>query len=273
MAARFPIDIEYLVFTVNQGRYGIPCSDVVSVMDMPACTTVPHMPADTRGVIPFRESNIPLVDLRICFGAQARMEETEALVTTMGLRKQDHVNWLNKLKDEVYNDKPITVQTDHHKCAFGKWFDQFQSDNINLAAYVHRFDKPHQEIHRVAIEANELIRNDQSKQARELIQRTETGVLLRLIELFDGVAEQVRKYLLEYAIILQAGGELFAVAVDDINFFSRLTHIEHPLPAGSATHDSGFVQALGRYREDEEGSVVEKDVLLLDMSMISLQAV
>ena len=270
MNTRFPKDAEYLVFTVNQGRYGILYSDVVSVMDMPECTLVPHMPTDVRGVIPFRGGNVPLFDLRVCFGDQARGAETEELVNTMALRKQDHINWLNKLKDEIHGDKPITVQTDPHKCAFGKWYDQFQSDNLNLSAYMRRFDTPHKEIHRVAVDAEAMINSGQSQQARALVERTETGVLQRLLELFDGIAEQVRKYLLEYAIILQVGGEVFAMAVDDINFFSRLNQIEYPLPTSSASHDSDLVQALGRYRE--EGSSEDKDVLLLDMTLLSMHA-
>ncbi|MEO5363077.1 MAG: chemotaxis protein CheW [Magnetococcus sp. DMHC-8] len=265
---RFPTDAEYLIFTVDRGRYGIPCLEVVSVMDIPACTLMPHMPRDVRGVMPFRGRSIPLLDLRVSFGARARLEETEELVTTMGQRKQDHINWLNKLKDEVYGGKPITVQTDPHKCAFGKWYDQFHSDNANLAAYMRRFDTPHQGIHRVAIEAAELLRMKQNDQARDLVQRTETGVLIRLLELFDGIADQVRKYLLEYAIILQVDGELFAVTVDDINLFSRLTRIEYPMPAGTSSHPSSLVQALGRYRAEIDAE--EQDVLLLDMARITL---
>ena len=268
METHFPQDAEYLVFTVNQGQYGVPHFNVVSVMDMPACTIVPHMPPDVRGVIAFRDGNVPLFDLRIFFGAKARIAETEELVETMGLRKQDHINWLNKLKDEVFGDKPITVQTDPHKCAFGKWYDQFKSDNVNLDAYMRRFDEPHKAIHRVAVEAETYIRNDQVQKAHDLIHVTETGLLLRLMELFDGIADQVRKYLLEYAIILQVGENVFAIAVDDINFFSHLNHIEHPLPTGMAVDNSDLVQALGRHHED--GSTVEKDVLLLDMNRIVL---
>ena len=268
MDTRFPQDLEYLVFSVNQGQYGIPHFDVVSVMDIPSCTVVPHLPSDVRGVIAFRDGNIPLLDLRVCFGAKARIVETEELIVTMGQRKQDHINWLNKLKDEVYGDKPITVQTDPRKCAFGQWYDQFQSDNVNLSAYMHRFCEPHEAIHKVALEAEVLIRNGQVQEAHDLVHRTETGLLIRLLELFEGIEEQVRKYLLEYAIILQVGEDLFAIAVDDINFFRRLSHIEHPLPSGVVAGGSDLVQALGRYRED--GGVQEKDVLLLDMSRIGL---
>ena len=269
MEMRFPQHAEYLVFTVNQGQYGVPHVDVVSVMDIPACTIVPHMPPEMRGVIAFREGNIPLFDLRLCFGDTGRFAETEGLVNTMELRKQDHINWLNKLKDEVYANKPITVQTDPHKCAFGKWYDQFQSDNLNLSAYMRRFDEPHKEIHRVAIDAEILIKNNHVKEAHDLLHRTESGLLQRLMELFDGIGDQVRKYLLEYAIILNVSENMFAIAVDDINFFSRLNHIEYPLPPGLVGSDSDLVQALGRYHE--EGNTEAKDVLLLDMNRLIMQ--
>ncbi|MBF0097438.1 MAG: CZB domain-containing protein [Magnetococcales bacterium] len=269
MESPFPVNCEYLVFTVNQCRYGVPGSAIVSVSDMPVCTHLPHLPDNVRGVVSFRSGGIPLFDLRVCFAAQARILETEELINTMGLRKQDHINWLSKLKDEVYNQKPITVQTDPHKCAFGKWYDQFHSDNTNLAAYMRRFDTPHKEIHQVAIDAAKLIKNNQQTQAKELVQRTETGILVRLLELFDGLANHVRKYLLEYAIIMRVDDALFAVAVDDINFFSRLNRIEYPLPSGALTHASHLVQALGRYHD--EGGQHEKDVLLLDMSLLQQQ--
>lgn len=270
MAAHFPKDVEYLVFTVDHNRFGVPHFDVVSVMDMPPCTLVPHMPSTVRGVIAFREHNIPLFDLRLCFGAEPHGIETETLVTTMEQRKQDHINWLNKLKDEVFHNKPITVQTDPHLCAFGKWYDRFQSNNMNLTAYMRRFDQPHKEIHQVAVTAAQLIGQGQTAQAQALVHATENGVLVRLLELFDGIGDQVRKYLLEYAIVLQVDGELFAVAVDDINFFSRLTQIESHLPPGLITHQSDLVQALGRYRA--EGQSEERDVLLLDMNQITAQA-
>jgi len=62
--------------------------DVVSVMDVPAHTKAPYMPPEMRGVIPFHDQGIPLIDLRILFGDHSRLEEMETLVETMELRKQ-----------------------------------------------------------------------------------------------------------------------------------------------------------------------------------------
>lgn len=263
----FSEESEYLVFTVNQSRYGIPHVNVVSVLDAPDHTAVPHMPPEVRGVIPFREGNVPLFDLRVHFGWTPRDEETRGLIETMAQRKQDHINWLTKLKEEVHGRQEISVQTNPHKCAFGKWYDRFESDNLNLNNYMQRFDAPHREIHQVAVEAGALVRGDRWEEAEHLIQLTEHGVLARLIELFDGIEDQVRKYLWEYAIILQDDGNLFSIVVDDINFFSRLNHVEHPLPSGVTMGGDNLVQALGRYRE--EGCDEEQDILLLDIARLA----
>lgn len=263
MTTSFSPDVEYLVFTANEIQYGVSHESVVSVIDLPAATAVPGLPAEVRGVIPFRDRSIPLIDLRRCFGATGRLTETNDLVATMAQRKQDHLNWLNKLEDEVYSGKPISVQTDPHLCVFGKWYDQFRSDNRNLTDYMKRFDVPHKEIHRVAVDVQEMISRGRTEEAKRLVRLTEHGVLARLVELFDGLGEIVRKYLLEYAIIFQLEGQTLAMTADDINFFSRLDHVQYPLPAGLETGTKGVVQAIGRYQEENGAAYV--NILLLDL--------
>ncbi len=271
MSNPFPSDVEYLVFTVNKRQFGVLGSEVVSVINMPDTTAVPNMPDEMRGVISFQNGSTPLLDLRVIFGDMPRNKETEELVQNMALRRQDHINWLNKLKDEVFNDKPITVQTDPSKCKFGIWYDKFQTDNGNLRKYMDRFDAPHQEIHHVAVEAAELIRNGQRDQAKTLVRETEEGVLARLLSLFDGIAELVKRYLLEYAIAFEINDNKFAMAVDDINFFSCLEQIQYPLPPGIfSNNESELVRAIGRYQEEGEGNPM-KDVMLLDMSRVVTQ--
>ncbi len=260
----FSSEIEYLVFTVMGTRYGVPHFDVVSVSDIPQSTRIPHMPPDMRGVIPFREGNIPLFDLRVRFGEKARTMETAELVETMAQRKQDHINWLNKLKSEVLEGHPITVQTVPTKCAFGKWYGQFQSDNAQLSAYMARFDQPHQRIHRVAVDAEKLIQAGQKSKAEDIVHEAEKGILSGLMTLFDGVEDLVRRYLMEYSIVVNCEGRRFAIAVDDINFFSPLQEVQYPLPANAIGGGNDLVQAIGRHQEGSDDQM--KDVLLLDMS-------
>ncbi|MBF0186119.1 MAG: chemotaxis protein CheW [Magnetococcales bacterium] len=258
-------DQKYFIFTVDQIQYGIACNEVVTVTDMPSCTVIPHLPAEVRGVIPFQEENIPVLDLRLCFGLPSRLAEINELINTMALRRQDHLNWMGKLKNELNNQQPISVQTNPHKCAFGQWYDQFESSNFNLAAYMKCFDVPHQAIHRVAVEVTAFLDQGQYQKAQELVARTEGGVLLRLIELFDGIEERVSKYLMEYCIVLQHDAQRFAITVDDLNAFCRLSRCG-PLPGAASRQESELIQAIGFYHA--EGQSAEQNVLLLESQSI-----
>ncbi|MBF0621698.1 MAG: chemotaxis protein CheW [Magnetococcales bacterium] len=269
MGELFPSDIDYLVFTVDRKRYGIPYLNVVSIVDMPSNQTViPSSPHEMRGVVCFRDESLSVIDLRLCFGATSRGQETEELISNMALRKQDHINWLGNLKKSVFNHEPITVQTNPHKCAFGMWYDNFQSDNANLKAYMARFDKPHQQIHHLAVDAERLIKSGQEEAAKQLIQSAEQDVLQKLLSLFEGIEHVVRAYLLEYIVIVQIEGQQFGLSVDDINVFSRLESIQHPLPSsmGGDSSVQNLVQGIGRYKNDVEDRM--DDVLLLDVSRI-----
>ncbi|MBF0139313.1 MAG: CZB domain-containing protein [Magnetococcales bacterium] len=264
MEAKFSLDADYLVFTVAGTPYGVISHDIVSVIDMLEFTAVPDSTPELRGVIPFREGNLPLFDLRVFLGSKARTQEIKELVETMGMRKQDHINWVNKLKDEVNNNKPITVQTNPHLCAFGKWYDTFKSDNSNLNNYMARFDAPHKAIHKVGVDAADLLREGKKDEAVQLIRTAEAGVLKSLLELFDGIGELVNRYMLEYVVVFSSEGIQFGMAVDDIRFFSRLDHIEHPLQSNITSGGADVVQAIGRYRKDNSDEL--NDVLLLDIS-------
>lgn len=264
MANKFSLSSDYLVFTINGTPYGVTSQDIVSVVDMVECTHVPDSPPEMRGVIPFRDGNLPLFDLRVFLGFKSRHLEINELVETMGMRKQDHINWVNKLKDEVFNDKPITVQTNPHLCAFGKWYDQFQSDNSNLNSYMARFDAPHKAIHGIGIQATNLVQAGNKDEAVKLLQATENGLLVSLIDLFNGIGGLVKRYLLEYIVVFSSGETQFAMAVDDIRFFSRLDHIEYPLQSNITGGGADVVQAIGRYRMENSQELT--DVLLMDIS-------
>ncbi|MBF0588325.1 MAG: chemotaxis protein CheW [Magnetococcales bacterium] len=265
----FPANAEYLVFSIEGRQYAVPGSNVVSVINMPVETVIPHVPPAMRGIISFQENNVTLFDLRTLFGIEGRKKEIDALISNMAARKQDHINWLNTLLKEVDNHQTITVQTNPHLCAFGKWYDKFTTDNLQLRSYMERFDTPHKEIHALAITAAELAGNDDTAGAHTLIKQAESGVLAKLLNLFDGIGDLVRRYMMEYAIVCETDNVQFAIAVDDINFFSPLEKIEYPAPKGIARDENDIVQAVGRYRAKSEDEY--SNILLLELGQITQQ--
>ena len=80
-------------------------------------------------------------------------------------REVDHLNWAQKLTELINNDDVTTlnVETDHHKCAFGKWLygqERQAAEELvpSLAPLFKKIEKPHQELHETAIEIGSLYR-------------------------------------------------------------------------------------------------------------------
>jgi methyl-accepting chemotaxis protein len=80
----------------------------------------------------------------------------------MLLKTIDHLNWMAKLNDLVYNENVHTldIQTDDHKCGFGKWLygeeiKQLAAENEEMAKLVEAIKAPHRRLHHSAAKIKE----------------------------------------------------------------------------------------------------------------------
>ena len=110
---------DYLVFTSAEQKFGLRQEVLVAIIDMPNHTLIPRMPSHMRGIMDYMGKAVPVYDIRKKMGIATLAEEINTLIDALGQRKQDHLAWLEKLKDQVEHGQEISVQTDPHKCAFG----------------------------------------------------------------------------------------------------------------------------------------------------------
>ena len=253
-------DIDYIVFTSHDHLLALPYCDVIQIVDSPSSTFLPHMPHAIRGVIDYMGEAIPLIDTRIRLSEKSRKEEVDDFVKTFMLRKQDHLNWIENLKNSVNKDEIISVQKDPHQCAFGKWYDTYVPHTLKLASYMKRFDVPHKAIHYLAVQAEKLLQEGQKEQARTLIEKAENEELIRLIELFDGFEDQMRQSYREYALIIVNNGRKFALAVDSIKYFEKMDEIVDKVPL-LGINNQRMVRGIGRKKVNER----TEDVIILDL--------
>jgi purine-binding chemotaxis protein CheW len=108
-------------------RNGIASEDMREMLKMPEVSEVPGAHSIRGGI-----------NLRGRFCAM------------MQLREQDHRKWLLELEASVQEHRSFLMTTDPHKCAFGKWYDNYHADNAWLAALLKKVDGPHRQIHAVA---------------------------------------------------------------------------------------------------------------------------
>lgn len=261
----FSLEQNYLIFETGRQLYSLPSARLIQIIDLPVYTIVPNMLPSLRGVFDFRGKAVPLYDLRKILGHISKEEEIANLISTLAQRKQDHLNWLTKLKDSVCHQTEITVETNHHRCAFGKWYDTFTTDSAILGYYLSRFDKPHQRIHRLAEEAKELMSQGRPEAAQAMIRAAEGKELKILLDLFDNAGEQITKFSYEYAIVLEHDGEKVGLTVDSLKYFGKFDAISSELPAVIANAPDNLVEAIGRrYYEEttEEVMMLRIDRLL-----------
>lgn len=257
-------DADHLIVMVADQPYGLHCHNLVQIIDSPKATALPRVDGHVRGTINFHGEIIVLYDMRKALGLPSLADEITAIVRSLSDRKQDHINWIGKLKDEVYHDKEISVQTDPHKCAFGKWYDRFITGSIVLKGYMSRFDAPHKSIHALAVKAQGLIHAGRKQEAKDLIHNAERSELSSLLKLFDNAETFIRSYTYEYAVVLEHAGRKFAVSVDSVRSFGRLDEIDHEIPGILKGTCGDFLQAFGRMNADGK----QEQVLILDAGRI-----
>lgn len=256
-------DVDYFVFSVKDYLLALPYFNITQIVDSPSCTTVPSLPSYVRGVIDFMGKPIPLIDTRIRLSLKSRQEEVTDLVNTFLQRKQDHLNWISRLKDAVENDKDITVEKNPHKCAFGKWYDTYKANTLALASYMHRFDMPHKVIHDLAVQSEKLIHDGHKQQAKSLINAAEQNELKTLVALFDGFEEQMKLSYQEYAVIVNHKGREVSLAIDSVKYFEKLDEIAHDVPFTGNINEK-VILGIGR----KKVGAVTDEILLLDLDTL-----
>jgi len=240
------IENSWVSFQLKKQQYGIPTRHILEMIPLRNQTVIPDVPEFVRGIINLRGKIVPLVDLRKRLGMESLIEETENLINVLNLRKQDHINWLCELFASVDEKREFKLTTDPHKCAFGKWYDTFECDNIYLKILLEKFDEPHKNIHAVAVKVGELLQANRRPQAIELIESTRDIQLSKMIGLFDQAVELLKEHTTEIVVVVDYMNMPFGFVVDSV---SDVVEISDDMIEASPALNGGsncFMQGLGK---------------------------
>jgi purine-binding chemotaxis protein CheW len=206
----------WVIVQVHHESVAIHSSIVRELVIQPEVTPVPRAPAYIRGVMNWRGKIIPCVDLRLRLGMPAATEELAELAGLITARAADHMAWMEELHRTVEEHRPFTLTTDPHACAFGKWYDNFRTNNLTVAALLKKMDAPHKAIHAIAVRVENLKAEGKYDQARRLVDSCRDTTLARLLDLFTKFEEEIHASHRPVAIIVNTCGTLAALAVDRV---------------------------------------------------------
>ncbi len=255
------IDFPWLIFRLDQIRYAINSELVSTITILPAgVETLPDCPDYVRGIFDLRGTIVPLLELRKLFQMTTLQQEYGDFVTMMDARKEDHLHWVSELKRSIEENVPFTLTADPHQCAFGQWYDNFQSDVESVNHHLRKIDLPHQKLHAAAHEVQTCKQEHENCQRKKCLkqvcQEVEDKYVPVIVRLMDEAKEVFRSSFREMVIVLGTGGRNVGVIVDDVLAVESLTLVD---AANSMRDfcDTRFVTGVGK-SEDMDGRCMDR---------------
>lgn len=206
----------WVIVQVQHQNAALHSSVVRELVIQPEVTPVPGMPESVRGVMNWRGKIIPNIDLRLRLGVPSAREELHELAGLMTARAADHLSWMEELLRSVEEHRPFTLTTDPHACAFGRWYDSYQTNDLVVAALLRKMDAPHKAIHAFAVRAEALKEQGKFEEAKRLVESARETTLSRLLDLFTNFEQAIEESHRPVAIIVNTCGTLAALTVDRV---------------------------------------------------------
>lgn len=212
------IDLEmpWVIFYLQNEQFAVSANNVNEMVVMPKVVPIVEASEKIRGVINLRGEVLTVMDLRVKMGMKSMAKEIADLVQLLIDREEDHRNWIKELESSVTEKREFKLTTDPHKCAFGKWYDGFQTNNLSLSYWLTKFDEPHKKIHAVADMVKELEKNGNIDEALALIEKTRGKELSDMINLFELTRSILKEESREIAIVLESEETKMAISVDSV---------------------------------------------------------
>jgi len=261
----------WVLFKLGVEEYGIRTENIREMVLFTEPSKVPDYPDHMRGVINLRGMVIPVIDLRKRLGKHGLLEEEEELITILNGREEDHVRWLNELKASVEEDREFTLTTDPHACAFGKWYDNFTTDNQLLQAQLKKFDQPHKSIHNIAIDAAKLRNEGKKDDALALIQYVWNGKFSLLRSLFRETIKLIEDNVSEIVIIVESNDMRVGFIVDKVLEVTDITPTEiEDSPKIKNGVPSRFIRGLAKVGKEVKILLSVKELIFgADIDLVS----
>ena len=252
------IKCPYIIFKIAGSLYCINSKYISTILQLPEYTTIPAAPANVTGMFKYRNQVINMMDLRITFGLKPIVEECKDFEQMIDARKQDHINWVNELERYIKEGGSFTLAKDSHQCAFGKWYDNFTTDNQSIVNHLKKIEEPHEKLHKAAAEAEDCKRDCENCQESECLQtvlkRVKGESMPVILKLLDQTKDLFRSTIYKEMVLILDGIQ-WGMVVDEIVAVEDLDII-------SERHEDPMVNHcsyLGRVMESEkrEGLIFE----------------
>ena len=185
--------LPWIIFTLKNRHFAVNSKLVSGIIKKPQITAVPNVSDYFEGTSEVRGGVIPIINLRRLLKLPDAKAEIEEECEALRARLHDHEKWFAEFKRCAETGDKFTMPLDPHKCSFGQWYDNFESENQTLKTLVTQIDEPHLKFHRNAEEILESRdENGQlTQQGKQLLAMQEQLLEKKLRNTMDDIIDQL----------------------------------------------------------------------------------
>lgn len=211
---------QIFTFFVEDMMFGVNIENVLMLgQDV---NTIQRLPVEERGfcgVTKLQGTIVPVLDFAHRIGVPSGIDAKSELIDTLTARENDHVEWLNALEQSLTNGDAFTKQLNPDLCAFGKWYNDFDTRDETLKELMVAFDEPHRKIHALAETLINLRDTDQLDKALEQLKHERVTTLRRLRGLFARARDQIQSGMRQVLLFVTTDGKTprYALLINEIN--------------------------------------------------------
>jgi len=252
-------------FWVGDSLFAINLENVLSVeQDNSAIQPDPFEGRGSLGIVKHHGVPVRVFDFAEFLGISSCGEQKEALVSTLVTREQDHIDWLNALEHSIKTDEAFTKARDPHQCAFGQWYDHFETRDEELKEIMSQFDAPHQRIHALADRLLSLKEKGCSEQALRDLNMERITTLVELRRLFDRARGQIQDSIRSVLLFVTTDGKAPRVALR-LDEISDMVSFSLEQITSTNALGVGENERLARALKGYLSTGADKDCLLVDV--------
>ncbi|QHI71433.1 chemotaxis protein CheW [Aminipila terrae] len=257
----------WLIVKLREQNFAVNCQNVLGIFRADMETTqMAGYSSYVRGVIDFRGAVVPLLELRNVLGVISFEQEHEEFCEMMELRKGDHERWVQELQRCVHEGDEFKLATDPHKCAFGKWYDHYHSNNQSILFDLKKIDEPHKNLHATA-EKVFACKDMQDAEKRgekqeQLMNQASQELMPKILQLMDDMKDLYKSGYKEMCVVISnEQNKMMGLLVDEVNSVESLQTVESKSLFDSAFSSSCIDHVAKSVHINGEIFVLDKEAL------------
>lgn len=218
--AQYANGLRAFTFWVADTLYAVDISKVLTIsQEMDKIQSLPAQAKGLVGMVEFQNNAVPVFDFANMLGFDSGVEKNKQLIQLLSDREKEHIDWVHALEDSLLNNTPFKQTKDPHKCAFGQWYEHFETRDDTLREVLYEFEEPHRQIHTMADKLLDMKKNNHLEEALKILRYERKITLKRLLKRFEQARTHLKESTRPVLLYITEDGTTPTVAlrIDDIN--------------------------------------------------------